>query len=110
DGAPLDVAGMKRDITGLQQLRDNLKGLDGSLVRAADIELRLKGVEDASGAGGLDGRINAAVAGAETRLNDGQSTRFSALRDQLTTEATQRNTAFQTDLQKGVDLKLAAAS
>ena len=63
---------MRQDLTEVQGLRENLKGVDGSLMRLRDVELKLREVSDAvglSGAGGLDGRIDGAVADAAHRLD-----------------------------------------
>lgn len=59
-GNPINVAQVKRDLTDLQAIRENLKGVDGKLLRLRDLELRIGEVADVvgtGGPGGLEGRF-----------------------------------------------------
>ena len=59
-GNPIDVAQVKRDLTDLQAIRENLKGADGKPLRLRDLELRIGEVADVvgtGGPGGLEGRF-----------------------------------------------------
>ena len=72
NGNPIDVAQLKTQIGDLQTLRDNLKGVDGNLLRMRDIEVRLNEIGDAAGvggAGGLDQRIATATGQLKEQLN-----------------------------------------
>ena len=59
-GNPINVAQVKRDLTDLQSIRENLKGADGKLLRLRDLEVRIGEVADVIGTGnpgGLEGRF-----------------------------------------------------
>ena len=90
-GQPFDFADMNRRLTDLQSLRENLRGTDNTLIRARDLDLRLKGVEDAlnlGGGSGLPGRINNIAAELETRVNSRFDERFTAASTRLLEEQT----------------------
>lgn len=59
-GNPINVAQIKRDLTDLQSVRENLKGSDGKPLRLRDLEVKIQEVADVvgtGGSGGLDGRF-----------------------------------------------------
>ena len=59
-GNPINVAQVKRDLTDLQSIRENLKGADGNLLRLRDLETKIGEVADVvgtGGPGGLEGRF-----------------------------------------------------
>ena len=112
-GAPIDINAMLQDVAGLKTLSANFKGVDGTVLRMSDVELRLKDVEAATGtgaAGGLDGRINAAVSAAEARLKSAQNDAITALHTQLTTEAGQREATSKAALETEMTGKFADAA
>ena len=105
-GNPIDFVKMRQDLTDVQALRENLKGVDGSLLRLRDVELKLQEVSDAVGtgaAGGLDSRIGAAVADAELRLDGKLDQRDTALRDALTAESRGAQTRLSAELGGRID-------
>ena len=60
NGVPLDIAALSDEVDALGELRANLKGVDGELVRLRDIEIRLRELQDITGTGagrGLDDRL-----------------------------------------------------
>lgn len=86
-GNPIDVVQLKTQIGDLQTLRDNLKGVDGNLIRLRDIEVRLNEIGDVAGvgaAGGLDLRIATATDKLQLQLNTRQDQRYTALQQALT--------------------------
>lgn len=89
-GTPIDFGAIRADLKGLQELSENLKGIDGKPVRLKDVELRLSQLQDVTGTGGdrnLDNRIGVSVGAAEERLN----LRFADRSDQLRTEMNEAN-------------------
>jgi regulator of replication initiation timing len=104
-GNPIDVARMRQDLTEVQALRENLQGVDGSLLRLRDVELKLREVSDAvgtSGPGGLDARITGAVADAERRLDTGAVARSEALKQSLTADAQASEARLRAQLDGGI--------
>lgn len=86
-GNAIDVVQLKTQIGDLQTLRENLKGVDGNLVRLRDIEVRLNEIGDVTGvgtAGGLDLRIATATDQLRQQLNARQDQRDAALQQALT--------------------------
>src|SRR6202035_5652834 len=121
-GAPIDVAGIQAQVKDLQSLRANLTGVDGSLVRIRDFELRVSNVEDAlqiggtGAAGGLDGRINSAVTEAESRLTGKLTLQVNQLGTNLQASGDAASAKLSADLKtqldasnQATDAKLAAA-
>ena len=100
-GARIDVAKLRRDVADLQALGENLRGVDGSVLRMRDVELRLREVQDAVGVGqanGLDSRIAVATAAAEARSNATLDSRFEALRADVNTRNEASAAALRTQL------------
>ena len=100
-GARIDVAKLRRDVADLQALGENLRGVDGSVLRMRDVELRLREVQDAVGVGqanGLDSRIAVATAAAEARSNATLDSRFEAFRADVNTRNEASAAALRTQL------------
>lgn len=88
-GAPIDVGKIRQELTDLEGLRDNLKGVDGTLVRVRDLQLKLNEVSDVvgvGGAGGLEGRLTQLSNELEGRLNTRVDTKIGDVQTQLRTE------------------------
>jgi len=105
-GNPLDVAKMRDDITGLQALTENFKGVDGNPLRLRDIEIKLGQVSDAVGtgaAGGLDVRIGNAVAAAEGRLTTKVDERAAGLKDSFNADITASENRLRGELTASTD-------
>jgi hypothetical protein len=85
-GAPINVAGLREEVTALNELRENLKGVDGTLLRLRDIELKLNELSDVVGVTGsasLETRLASLSADIETRLDAKYSKLNTALREEL---------------------------
>lgn len=105
-GNPIDVAKMRQDLTDVQGLRDNLKGVDGDLLRLRDVEIRLRELSDAVGtgaAGGLEARIGSVVAAAEERLDGKLDQRATALQKALEADIAVSETKLRGELTSGID-------
>lgn len=105
-GNPIDVVRVRQDLTEVQGLRENLKGVDGTLLRLRDVELKVREISDAvgtGGPGGLDGRLNGAVANAENRLDARFVERTNALKENLTAETKGSETRLRAELGTLVD-------
>ena len=108
NGNPIDVAQLKTQIGDLQTLRDNLKGVDGNLLRMRDIEVRLNEIGDAAGvggAGGLDQRIATATGQLKEQLNALQDERDGALQQALTDGITSSEGRLRNELNATVDAR-----
>jgi len=109
-GHPIDVAQLKANVTELEGLRENLKGVDGSLLRLRDIEVKLNEVRDATGvggAGGLDGRIATTVDGMRVQLVAGEEARDAALRQSMATDIGVSETRLRNELNGNLDARSA---
>ena len=105
-GDPLDVNKMRQELTDVQSLRDNLKGVDGELLRLRDVEIKLRELSDSIGvgpAGGLEARIGAVVAGAEQRLNARVDERAAGLKVDLDTGLSASEERMRGQLTAGLD-------
>jgi hypothetical protein len=105
-GVPINVAAMRQELTEVQGLRENLKGVDGTLLRLRDVELKLREVSDAvgtGGSGGLDNRINGAVASAESRLDARFIERGDTLKETLLAETRGSETRLRAELTTRID-------
>jgi hypothetical protein len=67
-GAPIDVAGLKEQVSDLEKLRENFNGVDGKPLRMRDIELMLKELELSTDVAGLDQRFGALEAALDDKL------------------------------------------
>ncbi len=94
-GAPIDVAGIGREVKELQQLRESFKGIDGSPLTMKDLELRLADVSTVAGVGNtsLDSRFADFSAQLETRFNSRTDT---AINQGLTTVRTENSALAET--------------
>jgi hypothetical protein len=104
-GAPIDVGKIRQELTDLEGLRDNLKGIDGTLVRVRDLQLQLKDVSDVvgvGGSGGLDGRLTQLSNDLEGRLNTRIDAKAADLQTQLRTENSTAIDKVRTDLTASV--------
>lgn len=100
-GKPIDLGKIQQAVTDLQGLRENLKGIDGNLVRVRDLQLNLKEVADTAGVGGpagLEGRLAKLSTDIEGRLNGGIETRTKQLQTVLSAESAAGITKVRTDL------------
>jgi hypothetical protein len=100
-GNPIDVSALRQDLARLQALRDNLTGVDGSLLRVRDLELKLTELSDAvgvGGPGGLERRLGDLSATVEGRLNNRIDERTATLQTALTEAATGVETRLRTQL------------
>lgn len=108
NGEPIDLAALRQTVGGLQQLRENLAGADGQLLRMRDLALDLAEVRDALGiagdsaAAGLAGRVTLAVADAEQRLQGDLQQRLDRQGEQLRAE----NDAAAQNLRTALDQRL----
>jgi hypothetical protein len=105
-GNPIDVAKMRQDLADVQGLRDNLKGVDGDLLRLRDVEVKLRELSDAVGvgaAGGLDARIGSVVAGAEQRLDGKINERATGLQEALGAGISASEIRLRGELTGGID-------
>ncbi len=96
-GNPIDLGVLGKDIKNLQEIGENLRGIDGRLVRLRDVELRLSNLEIVTETGGnidLNGRIGSFVADAEERL----TAKMSVGQDQLRAELEEANAGRITNL------------
>lgn len=109
-GAPIDVSKLRQDVNGLETLRDNLKSVDGSLVRVRDLELRLRELEDVSGLSGsgrLDSRIAEATSQAEKRLLENAAANSKTLKDSLTASANEAAQRLKAELTEATNSRVA---
>ncbi len=70
-GKPIDLFALTKEISNLQEVSENLRGVSGEFVRLRDVEVRLSQLETVSDVGGgfdLDTRIGEVVGLAEERL------------------------------------------
>jgi uncharacterized small protein (DUF1192 family) len=105
-GAPIDVSKMRQELTDVQTLRENLKGVDGQLLRLRDVEIKLREISDSvgvGGAGGLDARIGAIVAGTEQRLNTRVDERAAGLKSELDATVVASENRLKGQLASSVD-------
>lgn len=105
-GSPIDVSQLKTQVGELQTLRDNLKGVDGNLLRLRDIEVRLNEIGDAAGVGGasaLDQRIATATTDLQTQLNTRQDQRDAALQQALNDGISASEVRLRNDLNTSLD-------
>lgn len=96
-GNPINVAQVKRDLTDLQSIRENLKGADGKPLRLRDLEVKIREVADVvgtGGPGGLDGRF----ATFSASLQDTLATRAEANVKEVKTALLAENAATETRL------------
>lgn len=106
-GRTIDVARLSQQVASLSELSDNLRGVDGKILRMRDIELRLNEIADAAGvggAGGLVARLSEASAALEERLNNRIERRFedglAGLKGSLTEDLVTRTGAVREALQQ----------
>lgn len=111
-GAPIDLTALRQSVGSLQQLRDNLSGADGRLLRLRDVVVQLDEVRDAlalSGeGGGLDSRITLAVAASERRLQTDLQQRLDAQGGQLRAENAASALGMRNDVDAGLAVRFAA--
>jgi hypothetical protein len=81
-GNPINVLQLRNDLTALQAIRENLKGIDGNLLRLRDIETKLNEVSDVVGVGGennLDSRFAGFRATLQESVNQTLDTRIAGV-------------------------------
>lgn len=111
EGNPIDVAKLRTELSEVQGLRENLKGVDGELLRLKDIELKLKEVADAAGIGGeggLDKRLADLSAGMEVRLDARIDERNNDLRLSLEAQHADGETRLGNELKTAMDARAEA--
>src|SRR5947207_5185272 len=89
NGAPIDVGKIRQELTDLKGLRENLKGIDGALVRVRDLQLELMEVSDVvgvGGSGGLEGSLTQLSNELEGRLNTRIDAKITDVQAQIRTE------------------------
>lgn len=105
-GQPIDVAGLRDKVAGLDALRDNMLGADGQPLRLRDIELKIKDIDDIVGvgaAGGLDKRLGELSAALETKLDAKSAQRTDTLAAALRDEQARAGARTATDLNAALD-------
>lgn len=111
EGNPIDVAKLRTELSEVQGLRENLKGVDGELLRLKDIELKLKEVADAAGIGG-EGGLNKRLAdlstGMEVRLDARIDERNNDLRLSLEAQHADGETRLGNELKTAMDARAEA--
>ena len=101
-GELVDLSAVQEQVTDLQSLRENLEGVDGSLVRMRDMEVRMRDIEDAVGLGagdGLEGRFADLSTNLETSMIARVDERVGTARGELTTESETRTNELRSDLE-----------
>lgn len=107
-GNPIDLVKLNEQVGALQGLRENLKGVDGKLLRLRDIEVRLNEIGDAAGvggAGGLDQRIATASERLQEQLNTRQDQHDAALQQALTGEVRASEGRLRDELNGTIDTR-----
>jgi hypothetical protein len=102
-GNPIDVGKLSVQIKELGNLRALLTGVDGSLLRARDLEIKIQQLEDAVGLGaghGLDERLNTITAASEERLAARTDERIASETVELKAEQDASLAAVQNQLAK----------
>jgi hypothetical protein len=110
-GNPIDVNKMRQELSEVQTLRENLKGVDGGLLRLRDVEIKLHDLSDAIGAGGpagLDTRIAGVVATAEARLNAKVDERAAGLKADQEAALSASEERLRAQLTSGIDASRAS--
>ncbi|MDB6062012.1 MAG: hypothetical protein JWM78_2115 [Verrucomicrobiaceae bacterium] len=110
-GNPINVAQLQTQVGDLETLRENLKGVDGNLIRLRDIEVKLNEVSDAAGAGngaGLDQRIATATEQLQQQLNTRADQRDATLQQALTDGINASEGRLRNDLNTTVDTRAQA--
>lgn len=101
-GNPINVAQVKRDVSDLQTLRENLKGADGNLLRLKDLEVRIGEVADVvgtGGPGGLEGRFATFSASLQDTLAGRTEVSINAAKTQFQTENTALENRLKAEIQ-----------
>ncbi len=138
-GNPLDLRGLRKDVTRLATLTKNFDGVDGRPLKLRDLEIQLRELSDVVGAGGsrgfehvvtqvadqvrpaLESRVQQAVDVAQSeereqrlagegRLRSEIATSVATSRDGLTQTLTQLTAASETRLGGRLDERLATTS
>ncbi|HYQ46034.1 MAG TPA: hypothetical protein VER11_28890 [Polyangiaceae bacterium] len=105
-GNPIDIAGLKTQVSDLNALRDNLKGVDGGLVKLRDIEVKLGELSDAVGigpAGALDVRINGILTPQLTAFQSQQAAANSAFSQTLTAQVSGSEARLRGEFAQSLD-------
>ena len=118
-GAQINVSQLKTDVAELQQIRQNMSGIDGSPLRMRDVELRLNELSDAvgtSGPGRLDARFATFATEFQTTFNtrleeqlNATRAQFEASRAQDLTQVRAEFTSALATSASGFDTKLQSA-
>jgi hypothetical protein len=107
-GNPIDIAALRTELSEVQGLRENLKGVSGELLRLKDIELKLNEVADAAGVGGeggLDQRLADLSGAVEGRLNARLDERNTALQQSLEEQHAASETRLRNELNTSLDAR-----
>lgn len=107
-GNPIDVAKLGTDLSELQNLRENLRGVSGELLRLKDIELKLNEVADAAGVGGgggLDGRLAELSGAMELRLDARLDERSDALKQSFAEQNAASETRLRSELNNSLEAR-----
>jgi hypothetical protein len=106
-GERIDVAKLQQSVGTLQDVIENLNGVDGRPLRLKDIEIKLRELSELSGVGGgtLDGRL--ADLRAQLKSDFEAGTKAAATR--LETQARESETRLHAEIGRGRDEAVAAA-
>jgi hypothetical protein len=110
-GKPIDVVAMRQQLTDLSALRDNLKGVDGTLLHLRDVELKQKELADVvgvGGPGGLEGRLSTLSSQIETRISAKVDDKATVLAASLKDAGAATETRLKAQLDDAVNTRVAA--
>jgi hypothetical protein len=99
-GNPINVAKLQEQLTNATALRDNLKGVDGSLLRLKDFEVQIREIQDVikvGGGGGLEGRLATLSGNLQEQLKGQLSQQINTLQANLLTEHQASTDKLRTD-------------